>query len=266
MRHLIPAIFLSLFVWVEGSSTGVAVGGAGPLLAAPGEKNHALFTAILKDHVRKGNVRYASLKKDARLGRYIGLLESSRPQGIKGRRAQLAYWINVYNAFTLKLIVDNYPLKSITELHSSSQAGQTIWDKWRFKIDGRSYTLNQVEHKIIRPRFREPRVHAALVCAAVSCPPLRAEAYQGDRLERQLSEQMRIWLKDRSKNYYDTQKNILYLSKIFDWFEEDFVRKGGSITEALLPYLPAPTRKRLQGKRKKAPIRYLKYDWSLNEA
>ncbi len=259
--------FLLLFVWM-GSPL---LWSKDRLWAAPDRQHNALFSMILKDHVRQGRVRYAAIKKDARFSRYMQLLGRSKPNSIKGKNSQLAYWINIYNAFTLKLIVDNYPLKSIEELHSGPTAfahlaGKTIWDKWHFKIDGRQYTLNQVEHKIIRPRYKDPRVHAALVCAANSCPPLRAEAYSGKHLDRQLNEQMRIWLRDRSKNYYDRKQNVLHLSKIFDWFEEDFVKKGGNIGEAILPYLPPSTKTHLQKNSKGLRIRYLKYDWSLNEA
>lgn len=235
-------------------------------------KEHALFTRVLQKHVRRGLVDYKKLQKNSLFKSYIKQLERTDPAKIRAKKKRLAFWINAYNAYTLKLIIENYPLKSITELHTGGSlwlgvaTGKTIWQKWKFSIYKEKYTLDQIEHKIIRPTFKDARIHAALVCAAKSCPPLRREAYEGNRLDRQLNHQMRLWLRNRKLNRFDPKEKKLYLSKIFDWFEEDFrPSQAEGILQIILPYFPIQIRKQIRAiKRDELEIEYLKYDWSLN--
>ena len=233
---------------------------------------HALFSRVLKKHVRRGLVDYKGIKKNPSFKAYIQQLEKTNPSKIKGQARQLAFWINVYNAYTLKLIIDHYPLKSITDLHAGGSlwfgvaTGKTIWKKWKFSLYAKKYTLDQVEHEIIRVKFKEPRIHAALVCAAKSCPPLRSEAYEGKKLERQLKGQMRQWLGNRKLNRFSAKEKKLYLSKIFDWFEGDFTASGKTLLEFLLPYLPSQSQKEIRKLGlSEVKISHLNYDWSLNE-
>ena len=131
---------------------------------------HDIFSQILADHVRDGWVDYRSLKNDARLDTYIMQLAGTNPDSIPSREEKLAFWINAYNAYTLKIITDNYPVKSIRDLNKGLFGG-SVWDQQLVTINGEKTTLNTIEHKIIRPLFNEPRIHFALVCAAKSCPP-----------------------------------------------------------------------------------------------
>ena len=210
-----------------------------PLSSGLWAQEHTLFSRLLKKNIKKGLVKnYRELKKSPLLKRYIQQLEKTKPDKIKGQSNQLAFWINAYNAYTLKLITDHYPIKSITELHTGGSLvigvmlKRTIWQTWEFKINNKKYTLDEIEHKIIRKKFNEPRIHAALVCAAKSCPPLRLEAYEGAKLNKQLSEQMRTWLANTKLNYFDAEKKKLYLSMIFKWFKDDFTQK-----KTIQPYL-----------------------------
>ncbi len=241
-----------------------------PGRAVLGRRNHGLFTEVLKAHVRDGRVDYASLRKDGRLDAYAARLSATDPASLASKNEKLAFWINVYNAFTLKLIAGRYPVKSISELHYGGSLAlatalkKTAWDTYRFPVGGREYTLNEVEHKILRPVFNDFRIHGAIVCAAVSCPPLRSEAYEAAALEGQLDSQMRLFLSDASKNRYDERARVLYLSKIFSWFEKDFTGGGRTLVEAILPYMPFAMAAGVRSAGGGLTVKYLPYDWSLN--
>ncbi len=231
-----------------------------------------LFTALLREHVRGGHVDYRRMKDDPRLPQVCDSLARVRPQQLVDSNAVKSYWVNVYNAFTLKLICDNYPVESINDLHFlgslyiSVPLGLSVWDSYEFEIDGSEYTLNKVEHEILRQRFADFRIHAAVVCASVSCPPLRNEAYAAARLDSQLDDNMRVWCADTNKNRYDAAAGVLYLSKIFDWYESDFGASREAMARAVLPYFPATARNAAAEARNGFPdIEFLDYDWSLNE-
>ena len=163
------------------------------LLANEIEKR-SLYTDILKDYVIEGLVNYAGLKDDTRLDEYITAIALTDPSQIKDESERLAFWINAYNAYTLKIICEEYPIKSINELHSGGKIfghifGSTIWHKEIVTINNKKVSLNYIEHEVIRVEFDEPRIHFALVCAAIGCPPLLNEAYEGKRLNQQLENQ-----------------------------------------------------------------------------
>ncbi len=194
---------------------------------------------------------------------------------------KIAFWLNAYNGLTLKAIIDNYPIKSsflrsrVWPKNSIRQISG-VWKKLKFRVMGTNMTLWNIEHEILRKKFNEPRIHMAMVCAAMGCPPLRGEPYEGDKLDEQLDEQTRRFLGDSAKFRIDSPKRNLHLSEIFKWFADDFARKhspGRNIgrhnkkTSAVLnfiaPYLSDAQRKYvLAGKFK---IKYVDYDWSLNE-
>ena len=255
-------LLLVLLSWAPGTLAQA------PIRAA--ESDHSLFTEVLKDHVRGDRVDYARLKLDARLEDYIDQLQNTNPSDFGPEEAK-AFWLNVYNAFTLKLIVENYPVTSINELHFcgslylGTALGRTVWKTWQFEIYGETYTLDRVEHEILRGRYRDFRVHAGLVCASVGCPPLRAEAYEKEHIEEQLDDQMRQWLADENRNYYDHQSNTLHLSRIFDWFENDFTGAGRSLVEAILPFMRAEDRNAIEQAAQVPAVEFRDYDWSLND-
>jgi hypothetical protein len=231
----------------------IALAGEGGVIAQP--HDHALFTTILQKHVVNGLVNYAAMGNDSRLEEYLAQLSRSNPRAIKDEKERLAFWVNAYNAFTIKLITDHYPVKSIREI---TRGNIGPWDFLWIDIAGRTYSLNQIEHEIIRKEFDEPRIHMALVCAARSCPPLRAEAYTATMLDRQLDDNAAAFLNDTTKNRYDASTGTLYLSELFKWYGADFRQRYGSAEKYVLKVLKLDNVK-------PSGVQYLPYDWSLNE-
>lgn len=226
-----------------------------PLSATSDEAyDHSLFTKVLKDHVVNGMVDYKGIKADKRFSVYINVLSSTDPSELTDKNERLAFWINAYNAFTLKLIADNFPVKSIKQIGDGNKGP---WDIVWITIGNEQYSLNQIEHEIIRKEFDEPRIHMALVCAARSCPPLRGEAYRGPGLEAQLEDNGRLFVMNSAHNRYDKESGTLYLSELFQWFGDDFKGRYGSPQAYVLKTMGIPTVK--PGK-----INFLPYDWSLN--
>ena len=171
------------------------------------------------------------------------------------KEEQLAYWINAYNAFTIKLILDHYPVKSIKEIGGIIPFVNSSWDIRFIHIENQTYDLNNLEHGILREHFEEPRIHFAINCASISCPSLRNEAYTAQNLEDQLNEQAIAFLNNPAKN--KLEGDPIRVSRIFQWFRGDFV-KNGNLVEFLNRY--APTQIEAQ-----VDVKYLKYDWRLNE-
>ena len=227
-------------------------------LASDFDQSHARFTRVLKARVKDGWVDYAGLRKDRTdLAGYLKTLESVKKRDFHAwtNPQKIAFWINAYNAYTLKLIIDHRPVKSIKDLGGffTSVFGKDfipLHNLFDEEVD-----LNTLEHDTLRKKFDEPRIHFALVCASKSCPQLRPEAYRAEILDAQLDDQARIFLNDRTKNRYDAATRTLYLSKIFDWFDGDFEKANGTVRDYVAPYLEIP---------KNARIRHLPYDWSLN--
>lgn len=221
--------------------------------------SHDGFTAILQKYVDPaGTVDYTGLLNNRKaLTTYLNQLSDNPPNDQWSQQDQLAYWINVYNAFTLELILNHFPLGSIKDIGSKIQIPfiNSPWDIKLVRIGNEMYTLNNVEHNILRKNFNEPRIHFAIVCASVSCPKLLNEAFTANKLEAQLTQQSIAFLSDRSKNDLSDPNNPK-LSKIFSWFTGDFT-KSGSLTEFINRYAPQPISQ-------KANIDYLDYDWNLN--
>jgi hypothetical protein len=239
-------------------------------LIVSAEEQHALFTSVLQKYVHNGKVNYKELCKNADLGKYISFLVSSNPETLTNDKQRLAFWINAYNAYTLKIICDHYPVKSINDLHSGGEAlshvfKTTIWDKEIVVINHKNTSLNNIEHKIIRPQFKDFRTHFALVCASKSCPPLRSEAYEGSKLDQQLDDQARLFLGDPFRNGFDVATRTASLSKIFDWYRKDFGSDESAVMIAISKFLPDQIRTNIDSAPAKWKIDYLDYDWSLNE-
>ncbi len=204
-----------------------------------------------------GYVDYAGLaERQSDLNGYLASLGSA-PFDAMGRDEKLALLINAYNAFTLRLILDYYPLDSIRDIASGDR-----WDAERFKIAGTTYSLNQIEHEQIRPKFREPRIHFALVCAAVGCPKLRNEAFTGERLEEQLEDQTRYVHSHDRWFRFDAASNAVDLTQLYDWYGGDFKQEAGSVLQFASRY--SPELKAALDAGAKPKVRWLDYDWSLN--
>ncbi len=232
--------------------------------------DHNLFTELLADHVAAGRVDYASLQDDSRLDQYLAGFSKTDPTSLPDEASRLAFWINAYNAFTLKLVAQEYPVDSIHDLGTGGRIigwllNRTPWDIRFAEIGDRTYTLNEIEHDILRVEFEEPRIHFAIVCAAVSCPPLRSEAYLPDRLEEQLAEQIHGFLHDVHSNRFDRGSRTATLSPIFSWFKKDFGSKEVALLAFVAPYLDPETKTSIQRDTAEWNVDYSVYDWSLND-
>ncbi len=229
---------------------------------------HSKWSSVLKSYQdSKGQVHYKKLKESLTNGKsefsqYTDTLQSVTESEYSGwtEAQKKAYLINAYNAFTVKLILDHYPVQSIKKI------GGLFTKPWSMKffslLGGKIKSLDPIEHEWLRPQFRDYRIHAAVNCASVSCPPLRNEAYVPEKLEAQLNDQMTVWLSDPSRNQIDEQKKIVNLSKIFDWYGEDFKTWGKGVPEVL--------KRHGQGAWSKFDssykIKFLDYNWDLNDA
>ncbi|WP_230407005.1 DUF547 domain-containing protein [Pontibacter cellulosilyticus] len=222
--------------------------------------DHQLWTNLLQKHVNSaGFVDYGNFLKDnVELDSYLQALSAGIPDSQNWtREEQLAYWINAYNAFTVKLILENYPLKSIKDLNSPISVPflNSIWDKKFINLGGKKYSLNNIEHNILREKFQEPRIHFAINCASVSCPKLRNEAYIASKLNQQLEDQAETFINDPSKN--KLLPSNPKLSKIFSWFGADF-EKQGNLRNYVNRYADIKVKA-------DANIDYMEYDWNLND-
>lgn len=209
--------------------------------------DHVLFDQLLKKYVStSGVVDYKGLKtKEADLDKYLAEMAKEIPTSKWSRNASLAYWINAYNAATLKLILKNYPVKSIQDINSGKP-----WDlKW-INLGGKTYTLNNIENDIIRPTYKDPRIHFALVCAAKSCPPLLNEAFTETNVDRLLDARAKNFINSPANDISASKLNVV---KIFDWYQADF----GNVISFLNKF---SNTKINPG----ASISYKEYDWSLN--
>ena len=218
---------------------------------------HDQWTNLLNTFVTdNGHVDYKGFKEhEAELDAYLAVLSANHPTAEWDKNDQLAFWINAYNAFTVKLIVKNYPVVSIKDLGGSVYKVNTPWDEKFIKIGDETYDLNNIEHGIIRKEFADPRIHFAVNCASVSCPPLRNEAYVGSKLNAQLDDQAKRFINDPTKN--KITKNKAQLSKIFTWFKGDFTASDLSIAEFINEYSEVKMTK-------KTKVTYFDYDWNLN--
>jgi len=220
--------------------------------------DHDLWDILLKDFVKDGHVDYQRfLENENLLNDYLTLLQSHGPSADWRREDKLAYWINAYNAFTIKIILDHYPVNSIKDIGSKSQIPlvNSTWDIHFIEIGDKELSLNDIEHRILRKEFNEPNIHFAIVCASESCPILRSEAYSADNIDKQLDEQATDFINDKQKN--QIAKNQIEISKIFSWFKGDFTKD-----RSLIDFLNKYSNTKIN---QDAKISYLDYDWSLNK-
>lgn len=211
--------------------------------------DHSDWDKLLKKHVEpNGNVYYKGFKNDVEaLNNYIDYLATKVPSINWSKQEKLAYFINVYNANTIKLIIDNYPIKSIKDIKNP-------WSINRIQIGGENFSLEDIEHKILR-KMNEPRIHFAINCASASCPKLLNTAFTSENIETLLEKATKGFISDSNKNRISKEK--VQLSKIFDWFKKDFTKNG-----SLIDYINQYSLLKIDPN---AKISYLEYDWSLNE-
>jgi hypothetical protein len=220
--------------------------------------SHDVWDSLVKKHVTQaGSVDYKGILRDSvQFNAYLAQLSSHQPNETNWTREErLAYWINAYNAFTVKLILDHYPIESIKDIKKGIPLVNSVWDIKFIKIGRKTYDLNNIEHGILRKEFYEPRIHFAINCASVSCPRLRNEAFTAEKIEAQLTSQALVFLSDPIKN--QITRDHIKLSKLFSWFKSDFTNDG-SLTQFLSKHGPVKIDQN-------AKIEYLDYDWHLNE-
>lgn len=245
------------------------------------------YERLLAEHVNEqGQVDYAALKAGrGPLDEFVAAMGAVSPTELASwsEDEQLAFWINAYNAITLLYIVDRYPIEKGGLLARAMYPANSIrqiagvWDTLETPVAGTPMTLDHIEHEILRKDFTEPRIHMAIVCASIGCPPIRDEPFTAEKLEQQLDDQSRRFLSDPDKFRIDRNENVVYLSPIFDWFGKDFVPVYGDGRETIAgqdktesavlrfvsQYVSESDRNYLvQGG---YTVKYSDYDWSLND-
>lgn len=220
---------------------------------------HDDWDALVKQHVNAaGWVDYKGFMADStKLQGYLNLLRSSHPNKKNwSRNEQLAYWINAYNAFTVELILDNYPVESIKDIKSGIPFVNGVWDIEFIEIEDQTYSLNNIEHGIIRPKFNEERIHFAVNCASYSCPKLLNEAFCAEHLDQQLDKATKSFINNPEKN--NIKEDRVEISKLLSWYWGDFKKKYNSRIEFINKYSATQVNE-------DAEVDYLDYNWSLNE-
>jgi hypothetical protein len=222
----------------------------------PAQVSHQLLSDLLQNSVHDGQVNYPKLQTDHRFVAYLAQLDRVNPLALSSESDRLAFWINAYNACVIQGILDGYSPEPYLGWYR-------FFKRRTYGIGGSRLTLSDLEHEILRKEFREPRIHFAIVCASSSCPKLASWAYEGRQLDRQLDQAVRAFVNDPSRNRFDRQARIAYLSKIFDWFEEDFAVSAGSVPQFVAQYVDEAdlARDLAAGAYR---IAYLAYDWTLN--
>jgi hypothetical protein len=235
-------------------------------LAVAAAPDYSAWTALLQRyyHPARG-MDYAALKaRDAAtLQRLRQKLGSVDPQSLD-RKQQLAYWINVYNVNTAATVVESYPIRSIRELSTDPIVRRNVFKKPRVPNRGALISLDEVENDRIRGASHDPRIHFAINCAARSCPPMRSEAFTGDRVEAQLDDQVRRFLAP-ARLVREGDTLVIHASRIIDWFHDDFERWGGGTVQFIRRYAGADQRRLIDGAGGKVRFDYDDYDWTLND-
>lgn len=226
-------------------------------LAVSGQAEHSLWAELLDKYVHNGVVDYAGFQREeAKLDRYLEELAALDPKQLS-RNARYAFYVNAYNAWTVKLILSAYPdIKSIKDLGGLFK---TPWEKPIVQLANGTFTLDEIEHEIIRPQFKDPRIHFAVNCASKSCPPLRSEPYNAEKLDDQLDDATRHFL--NHPDNYRLEGSNFYVSRIFKWYGEDF---KNDVIGFYLNYAQQGLRAELQVAGQTITVKYLNYDWGLN--
>jgi len=206
-------------------------------------------------------VNYPGLKLEPRWPNLVQALAGVDPAQLGSREAEMAFWINAYNILAIDLVVRHYPVESIRDIGSIFRS---VWKREAGRIGGRGYTLDEIEHRILRP-MKDPRIHGAIVCASISCPSLARIPYTSADLDAQLEASLRAWLARPEKGLaVDRDKMRIRISRIFKWFDEDFGGSSG-VLSFVERYAPANDQAWLKAHRNELRVSYLDYDWNLNE-
>jgi len=249
---------------IPGLLVVATLGGTALASPAAAEPPFDLWAEVLERHTRavddEAGVRvdYPAIARSETFARLLDALAATDPDALSGRQAKLAFWINVYNVLAVHVVARSWPVASIRDV---GWLLNPVWRQTAGTVGGRTVSLDAVEHEILRP-MGEPRIHAAIVCAAESCPDLRREPYRAETLDAQLDDNLRDFLADPRKGLrVEREAGVLRLSPIFDWFAEDFRPPG--VVAFLRPYMPDDARAWVEA-HPDAELAYFEYDWSVN--
>ena len=220
----------------------------------------SIFDGFLVRYVSEaGLVDYKGLKKDNEIKKYIESLSNTDPRSLPSDKHRMAFWINAYNAFVIKGVLDEYPIKSVRDV---GWLPDSFFKRKKFETKLGEITLQALENEKLREAFQESRIHFAINCASISCPKLLTETYKAEKLEEQLEAQAVSFINDKSRNYLDKGNSILYLSHIFKWYEGDFLKNVKKIEEYVAGYLNPEDAEFVRNN--EVAVKYLDYDWGLN--
>ena len=222
--------------------------------------SHDLFDQVLQEHVDEaGRVNYTKLTANPKkLEAYLDLLAFANPEELSYNE-RLTFWINAYNALVIKGVVNHYPITSVRKV----KLFNGFFSRLKFQVANKMYSMDQIEHGIIRTEFVDPRVHFVLVCASSSCPPLENRAVTAETIEERLETATFNFIRNPEQVRIDRAKRHLYLSKIFKWYDDDFTEGYDGVTDFLSDYLTPEDAEFLAST--KVKLRYLDYDWTLND-
>lgn len=250
LRTVLGAFACSLILWTAAT----------PIAAQEASFCHQALDDVLATYVdADGMVDYAGLARDREtaLQPYLDALAGADVETL-GADEAFAFWINAYNALTLDLIARHYPVDDIFATHADNPFKQPVGT-----VAGHTLSLDALEHDFIDAQFDDPRFHFALVCAAMSCPPLRAEAYIGNRLDAQLQDQAETFIRDEQHNRIAGRTDEIVLSTVFDWFQDDFGGSPAEVQRYLAAFFAGDTQRKLQ--EAAFTVSFADYDWSLND-
>ncbi|GJQ60578.1 MAG: DUF547 domain-containing protein [Candidatus Scalindua sp. AMX11] len=218
------------------------------------------FDTVLSRYVSEdGLVDYKGLKKDDQFEKYIEYLSHTDPDDLPSDKHRLAFWINAYNAFVLQGVLEEYPIKSVLDI---GLMPHSFFKQMKFETNTGGINLRVLENEKLREAFREPRIHFAINCASMSCPKLLKDVYVAEKLDQQLEAQTKAFINNKTMNFLDREKGVLYLSQIFKWYEGDFIQNGEKIESYVLRYLNREDGEFI--KSNEVAIKYIDYDWGLN--
>ncbi|MBX3305964.1 MAG: DUF547 domain-containing protein [Nitrospira sp.] len=222
----------------------------------PDEFSHQLLGQVFSSHVKDGLVDYPAVQTDDRFPAYLAQLDRMDPTALETRQERLTFWINAYNAFAVKGIVDQYSPASLVGRYR-------YFIGRKYRVGGSIINLYDLERQILIKQFQEPLIHFAIVCASTSCPKLQPWSYDPEQLNMQLDRVAREFINDPTRNRFDRTNKVASLSMIFKWFEEDFTKAAGSVVAYITRYVNDPelVQDLIQSDYR---IEYLEYDWSLN--
>lgn len=275
MRFVLQVVLLS-FLWIgstEGKTLAQDARPAEPTAPKSSgfDQTHTLWTEVLKAHVQADAFDYKKLKGErAKLDAYIRSIEAVTADDFESwtREQRFAFWIDAYNTYTVRRVVDAWPIASIKDLGDEKVS---VWDQKRIPLErlfpdsqGEKLSLNDIENEILRPKFKDARVHMAINCASKGCPPLLDTAFTAEQLNDQLNAQARRFMADASRNRFDRAANRVMVSSLFDWFKDDFARDAGSVQAWVAKYAGSEDGTWI-GAAKGLKVEFLEYSWKLND-